>query len=265
MAMNRPTSSPPAIDPHRQLRIISIFAFIPALSLLLPCGMISHAAWPAVGIAPMFFSSLFQAITIGSKPRMLKTTVLINTLLAAFLLAILVPRYEILKLQLLAHVHVQSADLTTSLVGSTWQRAGSIGTQVAGCLPQLCSVLTARCLLLSIRESRSCMLAWEAFCLIDPHSMIHIYLALHGWIEILWTQWAHYRCCCHDPSGCLRLDSKDVVGGGDGGNDTAEQPILRFYDEQARPSSEFQTSGCNTPRMSQETLGSSTRFSGDLV
>jgi len=39
------------------------------------------------------------------------------------------------------------------------------------------------------------------------------------------------------------------------------QPILKFYDEAARPSSEFMTSGCNTPRMSEETLGSD----GDLV
>lgn len=43
------------------------------------------------------------------------------------------------------------------------------------------------------------------------------------------------------------------------------QPILKFYDEAARPSSEFMTSGCNTPRMSEETLGSERRVSGDLV
>lgn len=43
------------------------------------------------------------------------------------------------------------------------------------------------------------------------------------------------------------------------------QPILKFYDEAARPSSEFMTSGCNTPRMSEETLGSVGRLSGDLV
>jgi hypothetical protein len=43
------------------------------------------------------------------------------------------------------------------------------------------------------------------------------------------------------------------------------QPILKFYDEAARPSSEFMTSGCNTPRMSEETLGSEGRVSGDLV
>lgn len=43
------------------------------------------------------------------------------------------------------------------------------------------------------------------------------------------------------------------------------RPILKFYDDTARPSSEFMTSGCNTPRMSQETLGSEVRGSGELV
>jgi hypothetical protein len=32
--------------------------------------------------------------------------------------------------------------------------------------------------------------------------------------------------------------------------------MIGFYDEDARPSAEFQTSGFNTPRMSQETLES---------
>lgn len=51
-----------------------------------------------------------------------------------------------------------------------------------------------------------------------------------------------------------------------GKNDAeVNQPILRFYDEQARPSSDYQTSGCNSPRMSQETLEGSQRQSGDLV
>lgn len=43
------------------------------------------------------------------------------------------------------------------------------------------------------------------------------------------------------------------------------QPILKLYNEAARPSSEFMTSGCNTPRMSEETLGSEGRGGGDLV
>jgi len=94
--------------------------------------------------------------------------------------------------------------------------------------------------------------------------MIHIYLALDAWIQILRTQWAHLCCCCDSASGCLRLQRNAAYTGRtvDGMNG---QPILKFYDETTRPSSEFMTSGCNTPRMSQETLGSEGRRSGDLV
>ena len=94
--------------------------------------------------------------------------------------------------------------------------------------------------------------------------MIHVYLAIQVGLDALRTQWAHSCCCGQDPRGCLRLERNDAFAAGKD-DDTADQPILRFYDEQARPSSEFQTSGCNTPRMSQDTLGSSTRQSRDLV
>lgn len=83
---------PSPTDPHRQLRLISIFAFIPAVAFLLPCGLISSRELPAIGLAPMFCSSSFQLITFGSRPRALKMTVFMNALLAAFLLGMLIPR-----------------------------------------------------------------------------------------------------------------------------------------------------------------------------
>jgi len=51
-------------------------------------------------------------------------------------------------------------------------------------------------------------------------------------------------------------------------DDEANQPMIGFYDEtdtDARPSDEFLTSGFNTPRVSQETLESCERRSGELV
>lgn len=41
------------------------------------------------------------------------------------------------------------------------------------------------------------------------------------------------------------------------------QSLMRGFDEDARESSEFQTSGFNTPRQSAETLRSSVRSSGE--
>jgi hypothetical protein len=95
--------------------------------------------------------------------------------------------------------------------------------------------------------------------------MIHIYLALDAWIQILRTQWAHLCCCCQSSSGCLRLQRNDGFAAAREAGAVDAQPILKFYDEAARPSSEFMTSGCNTPRMSQETLDSERRGGGDLV
>ena len=98
----------------------------------------------------------------------------------------------------------------------------------------------------------------------SPNSMIHIYIALVAWIQILRAQWAHVCCCCQSNSGCLRLERNGAYAArkDDGVNG---RQILKFYDEALRPSSEFMTSGCNTPRMSQETLGSEVRCSGELV
>jgi len=59
------------------------------------------------------------------------------------------------------------------------------------------------------------------------------------------------------PAADPQSDDKDTV-----------QPRTHFYDDDgddARVSSEFQTSGFNTPRQSQETLASSTKTSGDLL
>lgn len=80
-------------DPHRQLRVMAICGFVPAFSLLLPCGIRTAKVLPALGIAPMFFSAAFQLATIGARPRFPKATVCINLFLAAFLFSVLLPRY----------------------------------------------------------------------------------------------------------------------------------------------------------------------------
>jgi hypothetical protein len=96
--------------------------------------------------------------------------------------------------------------------------------------------------------------------------MIHVYLALDAWMQILRTQWAHLCCCCQSTSKCLRLKGNNGPAAAREAGAVDTQPILKFYDETtARPSSEFMTSGCNTPRMSQETLESERRGDWNLV
>lgn len=111
------------VDQHRKLRIVAICTFIPALALLLPCGIISGKPLPTIGIAPMFFSAAFQAATINGRPRLPMTTFCINVFLAAFLFSILLPRSVDWDFPTLAGVRI--ADLFFSdVVGSSWPKAG---------------------------------------------------------------------------------------------------------------------------------------------
>jgi hypothetical protein len=117
MAMDHTNPPPHQADQHRTLRIVAICSFIPALALLLPCGIISALPLPVVGIAPMFFSSAFNAITINGKPRLPKTTLFVHLFIASFLISILVPR-------LVLPLHVTAIDIAKDLftVGYSWQR-----------------------------------------------------------------------------------------------------------------------------------------------
>lgn len=53
----------------------------------------------------MFFSSIFQITTISARPRMPKTTVAINLLLAASLFAVLLPRSVVVPSPLAGPLH----------------------------------------------------------------------------------------------------------------------------------------------------------------
>jgi hypothetical protein len=92
MALDHIEPSPQQTDQHRTIRIVTICAFVPAVALLLPCGIISALPLPVVGIAPMFFSSAFSALTIDGRPRLPKTTFCIHLFIASFLISVLVPR-----------------------------------------------------------------------------------------------------------------------------------------------------------------------------
>ena len=86
--------------------------------------------------------------------------------------------------------------------------------------------------------------------------MIHLYLALRTLPSISWYRRSVAVCCCYNPSCCSRRPDAIEAFTGNGKGDEAHQPMIGFYDEDTRPSDEFQTSGFNTPRVSQETLES---------
>jgi hypothetical protein len=77
---------------HRWLRVTTVLAFLPAFALLLPFGIISARPLPTVGIAPMFFSAAFGTLVLGGGVRSVGQRACFDILLAASIIAILVPR-----------------------------------------------------------------------------------------------------------------------------------------------------------------------------
>lgn len=89
------------MEPHRQLRIVTLLAFIPGFALLLPYGIITAKPLPAVGIAPLFFSACSGALALTSSLRTPGAKAWIDILMAGFFIAVLIPRFVVIFLQLM--------------------------------------------------------------------------------------------------------------------------------------------------------------------
>jgi hypothetical protein len=98
--------------------------------------------------------------------------------------------------------------------------------------------------------------------LTQPLSVLHIFAALHTIRNKFHISWETNNCpnCHHNVIRVSRSTADQ-----DGGDKDNIRSSPHFYDDGARVSSEFQTSGFNTPRQSEETLASSTRTSGELL
>jgi hypothetical protein len=79
-------------EEYRQLRAVTVLAFIPGFSLLLPAGVSSSHALPATGIAPLAFSACQGVLILTGRLQLASKKALIDLLLALFFFAILVPR-----------------------------------------------------------------------------------------------------------------------------------------------------------------------------
>jgi hypothetical protein len=90
--MDRPDFKQRPGEDYRQLRMITILAFLLAVALLLPHGIIAETALPAIGIAPMFFSAAMGGLSFTGVLRSPKTKASMDLMLAAFIFSIMVPR-----------------------------------------------------------------------------------------------------------------------------------------------------------------------------
>jgi hypothetical protein len=79
-------------EEYRQLRAVTVLAFIPGFSLLLPAGIRSSHALPAMGIAPLAFSACQGVLILTGRLQLASKKALIDLFLAIFFFAVLVPR-----------------------------------------------------------------------------------------------------------------------------------------------------------------------------
>jgi hypothetical protein len=84
--------SPSKGGEYRQLRAVTVLAFIPGFSLLLPAGIRSSHALPATGIVPLAFSACQGILILTGRLQLASKKALIDLVLALFFFAVLVPR-----------------------------------------------------------------------------------------------------------------------------------------------------------------------------
>lgn len=75
----------------RTLRLITIWAWIPAISLLIPYGVYTAQIVPPLALIPMTFSAIFGLHKVLSKSSNRGFTIFMDVFIANFLVSIIVP------------------------------------------------------------------------------------------------------------------------------------------------------------------------------
>ncbi|KAL1587912.1 hypothetical protein WHR41_03131 [Cladosporium halotolerans] len=219
MASNTIPDAPRA--PNRQLRTITVLTFIPAMALAIPAGVVSAKPLPALGLIPMAASCFLGLVVLAGKGKRFPKGPHADFIVASSLILVLI----------LSWIHLA----TTHYWSSNEVMLGTYAT-----FPMMIN-----------------------FC-------IHTYLTLLA-LPALFAPRSCPNCNHSLPSALPRwqrrvaLPNEHIADGGPGHSRSAKEvyaPFARPYDEDhrvARESSEFQTSGFNTPRQSAETLGSERR------
>ena len=79
-------------EAYRQLRAITIITFPLGIGLMLPLIIMNGLVFPAVGLIPMFFSTVLGSLMYTNKLRSPSTKASIDVALTVVYLALLMPR-----------------------------------------------------------------------------------------------------------------------------------------------------------------------------
>lgn len=113
--MDSSSNSHNATPKDKAIRIITIVNMIPALALLIPSGVVTGNAFPALGLVPMAFSCMVSMTALGSKKEYSYVRFLVpgaDFTAATFLMILMVIRYVVMvALECTQKCHVPEADM----------------------------------------------------------------------------------------------------------------------------------------------------------
>jgi hypothetical protein len=81
----------------RVLRLITIWAWIPAMCLLIPYGVIAGKVVPPLGLIPISISAVFGLVMISRNSTPRGVIISMDVFIAAFLFSIIVPGIALMR------------------------------------------------------------------------------------------------------------------------------------------------------------------------
>lgn len=259
----------------RKLRVLSILMIVPAFGLLIASSIWTESGIPGIGLIPMSMSSSLSAACLFSKGWAARRQPAADFIMILCLLIVMIPRLVFNSpLNIVQDCEVQNANFVLWLIYS-WiflaedyhidRRIGMLCSY--GMMPMIVNLYVRHFLRPQSNDIHST----------NTSSCIHIYLFTRSIPSLfapkpcpncnhvrtstsILPRWQKHVALPHDHNG----SSEQTGPGHSRSSREIYRPFMRAYgDEDARESSEFQTSGFNTPRQSADTLHGSVRASGE--
>jgi hypothetical protein len=77
----------------RQLRLITVWAFIPGIILFLIAGLSVRNVLPYIDVAPLTLSAILGLVAVASRDRPMPWLMYADLCMAMFLISLLIPTY----------------------------------------------------------------------------------------------------------------------------------------------------------------------------
>ncbi|KAM0715902.1 hypothetical protein Q7P37_008416 [Cladosporium fusiforme] len=223
----------------RQLRIVTVLSFIPAFALNVAVGVVTELPLPALNLIPMAFSTGLGLVLLVDKKRPKKPTA--DLVAAGSLLVFLIATW-------------------IYLTERSWLESNIAMLASYATMPPIVNFLIHTYLTLPTLP----LLFRPRSCPNCNHTMPSILPKWHSRVALPADNTTPNNHSSHNNNNSSNDFAPATSQHPEAGKEV-RQSLMRGYDEDARESSEFQTSGFNTPRQSVETLRSEVRSSGEGV